>query len=175
MCPLDYFCSLFNTPISFLVSSLALWLALPGDRRVPTGPTPSRPLVHQRPFDSFACRSPQPACLRVFSGQGSHSRVRRNGACCFASWRSYRPRVPHLRKSNTSSAVAADSSFAQEILADEFRAGRLSPECAHYFFNSTRSLIALLPPELRNPAWSHSLLPEAPEYVSPYLFSIDPS
>jgi hypothetical protein len=58
----------------------------------------------------------------------------------------------------------------QEILADEFRAGRLSPEAAHYFFNSTRALIATLPPEQRNPAWTHNMLPVSPEYVGPGSF-----
>ncbi|KAJ7362706.1 hypothetical protein DFH08DRAFT_950941 [Mycena albidolilacea] len=51
-----------------------------------------------------------------------------------------------------------------EILADEFRAGWLSPEVAHYFFNSTRSLIAHLPSEVRNPAWSHGIIPEDPKH-----------
>jgi hypothetical protein len=64
--------------------------------------------------------------------------------------------------------------FSQEILADEFRAGRLSPEVTHYFFNSTHALIASLPSELHNPAWSHSILPVSPEYVCSTLFAIDP-
>ncbi|KAJ7761645.1 hypothetical protein B0H14DRAFT_2634033 [Mycena olivaceomarginata] len=56
-----------------------------------------------------------------------------------------------------------------EILADGFRAGQLSPEVAHYFFNSTRSLIAHLPSEVCNPTWSHSVLPEDPEYSGRFL------
>ncbi|KAJ7681551.1 hypothetical protein B0H14DRAFT_2655199 [Mycena olivaceomarginata] len=58
-----------------------------------------------------------------------------------------------------------------EILSDKFRAGQLSPEAAHYFFNSTRALIATLPLELRDPAWTHSILPVSPEYSGRLLSS----
>ncbi|KAJ7717921.1 hypothetical protein B0H14DRAFT_2643463 [Mycena olivaceomarginata] len=43
--------------------------------------------------------------------------------------------------------IFANSLFAQELLIDEFRAGRLSPTITHIIFNSVRSLIASLPPE----------------------------
>ncbi|KAJ7689512.1 hypothetical protein B0H14DRAFT_2652790 [Mycena olivaceomarginata] len=48
--------------------------------------------------------------------------------------------------------IFANSLFAQELLIDEFRAGRLSPTITHIFFNSVRSLIASLPPEDEHPS-----------------------
>jgi hypothetical protein len=53
------------------------------------------------------------------------------------------------------------------MFADELRAGRLSPEIIHGFFNSVRALVASLPSELRNPAWMDSLLPVDPDLVRP--------
>jgi hypothetical protein len=66
--------------------------------------------------------------------------------------------------------LKANSLFAQELLINEFRAGRLSPTFTHIFFNSVRALIASLPPEMRNPAWLDHLLPESPDHASiPFL------
>jgi hypothetical protein len=55
--------------------------------------------------------------------------------------------TPHPRLLN------ANSLFAQELLIDEFRTGCLSPTITHIIFSSVQSLIASLPPEVRNPAW----------------------
>ncbi|KAJ7304647.1 hypothetical protein DFH08DRAFT_976638 [Mycena albidolilacea] len=52
-----------------------------------------------------------------------------------------------------------------EIISDEFRAGRLSPEFTHVFFNSTRALISYLPANVRQPTWSLHILPEDPQYA----------
>jgi hypothetical protein len=68
--------------------------------------------------------------------------------------------MPHPR------LLGANSLFAQELLIDEFRAGRLSPTITHIFFNSVRALIASLPAETRNPAWLDHLLPESPDHAS---------
>jgi hypothetical protein len=62
--------------------------------------------------------------------------------------------------------LKANSLFAQELLIDEFHAGRLSPTITHLIFNSIRSLIASLPPEVRNPTWLNHLLPESPDHAS---------
>ncbi|KAJ7719780.1 hypothetical protein B0H14DRAFT_3521149 [Mycena olivaceomarginata] len=43
---------------------------------------------------------------------------------------------------------SSPSSTVPQIVADEFRAGRLSPEVAHRFFNTIRALIAFLPSEI---------------------------
>ncbi|KAJ7300604.1 hypothetical protein DFH08DRAFT_828294 [Mycena albidolilacea] len=56
-----------------------------------------------------------------------------------------------------------------EIISDEFRAGRLSPEFTHFFFNSTRALISYLPAEVRKPAWSLHILPEDSQYADRFL------
>jgi hypothetical protein len=68
--------------------------------------------------------------------------------------------TPHPRLLQTNSL------FAQELLIDEFRAGRLSPTVTHIIFNSVRSLIVSLPPEVRNPVWLNRLLPESPDHAS---------
>jgi hypothetical protein len=68
--------------------------------------------------------------------------------------------TPHPR------LLKANSLFAQELLIDEFHAGRLSPTITPMIFNSIRSLIASLPPEMRNPAWLDRLLPESLDHAS---------
>ncbi|KAJ7819710.1 hypothetical protein B0H14DRAFT_2600459 [Mycena olivaceomarginata] len=56
-----------------------------------------------------------------------------------------------------------------EMFADELRTRRLSPEIVHGFFNSIHALIAALPSELRNPAWTNSLLPADPGLTDRHL------
>ncbi|KAJ7792113.1 hypothetical protein B0H14DRAFT_2624321 [Mycena olivaceomarginata] len=58
-----------------------------------------------------------------------------------------------------------------QIVADEFRAGRLSPEVSHRFFNTVRALINFLPSERRNIAWTHGFLPEDPDFANLFLTS----
>ncbi|KAJ7302481.1 hypothetical protein DFH08DRAFT_977757 [Mycena albidolilacea] len=48
--------------------------------------------------------------------------------------------------------------------ASKFRAGRLSPEVTHGFFNTAHALIAYLPSELYNATWEHEFHPEAPDF-----------
>jgi hypothetical protein len=62
--------------------------------------------------------------------------------------------------------LKANSLFAQELLIDEFRAGRLSPTITHIFFNFVQALITPLPPEMRNPTWLNHLLPESLDHAS---------
>jgi hypothetical protein len=59
-------------------------------------------------------------------------------------------------------------------VADEFRAGRLSPEVSHRFFNTVHALIDFLPSEQRKVAWMHNFLPEDPDFVSLNSFVIAP-
>ncbi|KAJ7301340.1 hypothetical protein DFH08DRAFT_993807 [Mycena albidolilacea] len=56
-----------------------------------------------------------------------------------------------------------------QTVADEFRAGRLSPAISQRFFNTVRALINFLPPERRNDAWTHDFLPEDPDFVNLFL------
>ncbi|KAJ7896424.1 hypothetical protein B0H14DRAFT_3425793 [Mycena olivaceomarginata] len=56
-----------------------------------------------------------------------------------------------------------------QTVADEFRAGRLSPAISQRFFNTVRALIEFLPSEQRNSAWTHDFLPEDPDFANLFL------
>ncbi|KAJ7694938.1 hypothetical protein B0H14DRAFT_3530447 [Mycena olivaceomarginata] len=63
---------------------------------------------------------------------------------------------------------AIDPRIAQTV-ADEFRAGRLSPAVSQRLFNTVRALIEFLPSERRNDAWTHDFLPEDPDFANLFL------
>jgi hypothetical protein len=51
------------------------------------------------------------------------------------------------------------------VIANEYRAGRLSAHITHAFFNSVRDLVDYLPANRRNPAWTIDLIPMDPASV----------
>ncbi|KAJ7895590.1 hypothetical protein B0H14DRAFT_3426202 [Mycena olivaceomarginata] len=56
-----------------------------------------------------------------------------------------------------------------QTVADEFRAGRLSPAISQPFFNTVRALIEFLPSKRRNDTWTHDFLPEDPDFANLFL------